>query len=123
MEQIYPFKKKFNLRKDKKILKAVRMLVLITDQNNNPYDSRRTETDQVINHLALSVNSKNSLLTDSDKKLLLKNTIELDGFTVIKYTDLYTIFVQNEYNELVPSVLTKISNFLSSQFKGINKYE
>lgn len=97
------------------------MLALITDQNNNPYDSKRTETDKIIDHLALSVNSKNSLLTDFDEKLLLSNTIQLDGYNVIKYTDLYILFVQNDYNELVPSVLTKISNFLSVQFKGNNK--
>lgn len=99
------------------------MLALINDRSNNMYDSRRTETDEIISDLALSVNSKNSLLTDSNEKLLLNNTSELSGYKVIKYSDLFILYVQNDYNEVVPSVLTKISSFLSDQwekFKGNN---
>jgi hypothetical protein len=81
------------------------------------YDSRAENLNQMSQNLNGLIKNAGFLLNDMSQKLTLLDTQYIAQFQILKYTQLFTIYLVNKYLAVSASDLIKISTWLNDAWR------
>lgn len=73
--------------------------------------------DEINENLKQVINNADFLINESNQKLALYDTSYLRQFDMIKYSDLFVLYIKNKYLSIGPSDLVKISTWLNEEWR------